>query len=186
MATYEHNALQQYKDSSNNMHVIYPVTKAECIADPQNLSVGNANTVGGKAASDFANSSHTHKKSEITDFPTSMTPTAHTHTKSQITDFPTSLPASDVYSWAKASAKPSYSWSEITSKPTSFTPASHNQGAHTITAGTFAGKVRANETAQASLSDAQCRDIMIIPKADTPTEGATSYYPKGTIVFVRK
>ena len=26
-------------------------------------------------------------------------------------------PASDVYSWAKASSKPSYSWSEITSKP---------------------------------------------------------------------
>ena len=34
-------------------------------------------------------------------------------------------PASDVYSWAKASTKPSYSWSEITSKPSSFTPASH-------------------------------------------------------------
>jgi hypothetical protein len=32
-------------------------------------------------------------------------------------------PASDVYSWAKASSKPSYSWSEITSKPTSM-PAS--------------------------------------------------------------
>lgn len=30
---------------------------------------------------------------------------------------PSSLPASDVYSWAKASSKPSYSWSEITSKP---------------------------------------------------------------------
>lgn len=29
-----------------------------------------------------------------------------------------SRPASDVYSWAKASSKPSYSWSEITSKPT--------------------------------------------------------------------
>lgn len=28
-----------------------------------------------------------------------------------------SMPASDVYSWAKASSKPSYSWSEITSKP---------------------------------------------------------------------
>lgn len=126
MATYEHNALQQYKDSSNNMHVIYPVTKAECIADPQNLSVGNANTVGGKDASAFANSSHT-------------------HTKSQITDFPSSLPASDVYSWAKASSKPSYSWSEITSKPTSFTPASHNQAANTVTAGTFAGQVVAPE-----------------------------------------
>ena len=49
----------------------------------------------------------------------------HTHTKSQITDFPTSLPASDVYAWAKASSKPSYSWDEITSKPSTFTPASH-------------------------------------------------------------
>ena len=29
-------------------------------------------------------------------------------------------PASDVYSWAKASSKPSYAWSEITSKPCSF------------------------------------------------------------------
>lgn len=28
-----------------------------------------------------------------------------------------SAPASDVYSWAKASSKPSYSWNEITSKP---------------------------------------------------------------------
>lgn len=51
---------------------------------------------------------------------------SHNHTKSQITDFPTSMPASDVYSWAKASSKPSYSWSEITNKPSTFTPASHN------------------------------------------------------------
>ena len=50
---------------------------------------------------------------------------SHTHTKSQITDFPSSMPASDVYAWAKASAKPSYSWSEITGKPSTFTPASH-------------------------------------------------------------
>lgn len=58
-------------------------------------------------------SSHTHSKSDITDFPTSMPPTAHTHTKSQITDFPTSMPASDVYAWAKASNKPSYTASEV-------------------------------------------------------------------------
>lgn len=32
--------------------------------------------------------------------------------------YPTTLPASDVYSWAKASVKPSYSFSEIGSKPT--------------------------------------------------------------------
>ena len=59
-----------------------------------------------------ANGTHTHTKSQITDFPTSMTPTTHTHTKSQITDFPTTM-----------------------------TPAAHNQAASTITAGTFAGQV---------------------------------------------
>lgn len=37
----------------------------------------------------------------------------HSHTKSQITDFPTSMPASDVYSWAKAATKPTYTASEI-------------------------------------------------------------------------
>lgn len=38
---------------------------------------------------------------------------SHTHTKAQITDFPTSMPASDVYAWAKAPAKPSYSKAEV-------------------------------------------------------------------------
>ena len=40
-------------------------------------------------------------------------PKAHTHKKTDITDFPTSLPASDVYGWAKASSKPSYTKSEV-------------------------------------------------------------------------
>ena len=57
--------------------------------------------------------------------PSTFTPSSHTHTKSQITDFPSSMPASDVYEWAKAPSKPSYSWSEITSKPSTFTPSSH-------------------------------------------------------------
>lgn len=38
---------------------------------------------------------------------------SHTHTKSQITDFPSSMPASDVYAWAKAATKPSYTHNEI-------------------------------------------------------------------------
>ena len=33
--------------------------------------------------------------------------------KSKISDFPSSMPASDVYSWAKAASKPSYNFSEI-------------------------------------------------------------------------
>lgn len=55
---------------------------------------------------------------EVTGKPTTFPPSSHTHTKSQITNFPTSMPASDVYSWAKQAQKPAYSWSEISSKPT--------------------------------------------------------------------
>lgn len=40
-------------------------------------------------------------------------PASHKHTKSQITDFPTSMPASDVYAWAKAATKPSYTKAEV-------------------------------------------------------------------------
>lgn len=40
-------------------------------------------------------------------------PKGHKHTKSEITDFPTSMPASDVYSWAKAASKPTYTASEV-------------------------------------------------------------------------
>lgn len=37
----------------------------------------------------------------------------HKHGKADITDFPTSMPASDVYPWAKAATKPSYTKAEI-------------------------------------------------------------------------
>lgn len=45
----------------------------------------------------------------------------HTHTKSDIADFPTSMPASDVYPWAKAPAKPTYTASEVGASPLSHT-----------------------------------------------------------------
>lgn len=38
---------------------------------------------------------------------------SHTHTKAQITEFPTSMPASDVYAWAKAATKPTYTKGEV-------------------------------------------------------------------------
>lgn len=52
-----------------------------------------------------------------------------------------SRPASDVYSWAKASSKPSYSWSEITSKPSTFTPASHTHAYIPLSGGTITGTI---------------------------------------------
>lgn len=72
-------------------------------------AVPNTRKVNGKALS--ADISLTH--SDV-----GAAAASHTHTKSQITDFPTSMPASDVYSWAKQAQKPAYSWSEISSKPT--------------------------------------------------------------------
>jgi hypothetical protein len=63
--------------------------------------------------------------------PSTFTPSSHTHTKSQITDFPSSMPASDVYAWAKASSKPSYSYSEVGAAAASHT--------HTTLQGTYTG-----------------------------------------------
>lgn len=73
--------------------------------------------VSGKPSS-FTPASHTHDdryytESEINTKLNAKANSSHTHTKSQITDFPTSMPASDVYSWAKQSSKPSYTISEV-------------------------------------------------------------------------
>lgn len=64
-----------------------------------------------------------------------------TLTKSKISDFPTSMPASDVYAWAKASTKPSYSWGEITGKPSTFTPSSHTHNYLPLSGGTMTGTI---------------------------------------------
>lgn len=71
--------------------------------------------------------------SSLTGKPSSFPPSSHTHNKAQITDFPTSMPASDVAAWAKASAKPAYSWTEIGSKPSTFPPAAHTHTKSQIT-----------------------------------------------------
>lgn len=47
---------------------------------------------------------------------------------SNVSGRPSSLPASDVYAWAKASTKPSYSWSEISSRPTKVSQFTNDNG----------------------------------------------------------
>ena len=92
---------------------------------------------------------------------------SHTHTKSQITDFPTSLPASDVYAWAKANTKPSYSWNEITGKPSSFTAASHTHTKSQITDFPFSLKnptsltIQGNGTALATYDGSAAKTVNI-------------------------
>lgn len=86
------------------------------------LSANSTNPVQNKviksALDGKSNIGHTHDdryytESEINTKLNAKANSSHTHTKSQITDFPTSMPASDVYSWAKQSSKPSYTISEV-------------------------------------------------------------------------
>lgn len=84
---------------------------------------------GGTGATDAATA---RTKLGITPANIGAAPTTHNHTKSEITDFPTSMPASDVYSWAKAASKPTYTASEVGAAA-----ASHNHSASNITSGTL-------------------------------------------------
>lgn len=49
----------------------------------------------------------------ITEVSNAKADKSHKHKKADISDFPSSMPASDVYAWAKASTKPSYTKSEV-------------------------------------------------------------------------
>lgn len=101
MANVEKSGTMKYKDKSGNMTTMYPKTK---VANVEGLST------------------ELDKKAPLT----------HTHTKSQISDFPTSMPASDVKAWAKAATKPSYTASEVGAAPTS-----HSHSAATTSAAGF-------------------------------------------------
>lgn len=82
---------------------------------------------------EFFTEGHKPAWSDVTGKPSTFVPAAHSHTKSQISDFPSSMPASDVAAWAKAAAKPSYGWTEITGKPSTFAPSTHSHPKSQIT-----------------------------------------------------
>ena len=71
-------------------------------------------------------------------------------------------PASDVYAWAKASSKPSYSWSEITGKPSTFTPSGHSHN--------YAGSSSAGGAANSAN-----RIVVIDTRNDNPAPNSSSY-----------
>lgn len=69
---------------------------------------------------------------------------SHKHKKSDITDFPSSMPASDVYAWAKKAQKPSYTPAEVGAAPAShnhdsaYAVKNHNHGGVYQPAGNYA------------------------------------------------
>ena len=83
-----------------------------------------------------------------TSFSVSYGSTAGTACQGNDSRLSNSRPASDVYSWAKASTKPTYTWSEITSKPDTFytlpTASSSTLGGVKIQSGDMKGTTNTN------------------------------------------
>lgn len=77
------------------------------------LSQSSTNAVQNKAITNTLASFVSSLSGTFAEELTKKSDVGHTHTKSEITDFPTSLPASDVPSWAKASTKPTYTATEV-------------------------------------------------------------------------
>ena len=86
------------------------------------LSANSMNPVQNKviksALDGKSNTGHTHDdryytETEVNTKLDGKSNTGHKHVKADITDFPTSMPASDVYAWAKAASKPSYTIGEV-------------------------------------------------------------------------
>lgn len=80
---------------------------------PGALKNPNALTISLNGTSQGAYDGSAAKSINITASSVGAAASTHTHSKSQITDFPTSMPASDVHVWAKAASKPSYTIGEV-------------------------------------------------------------------------
>lgn len=82
---------------------------------------------------------------------------------------PSSMPASDVYAWAKASSKPSYSWSEISDRPS--IPSIGN-GTVTITQnGATKGSFTLNQSGNATIALTDNNTVYSLPAATSSTLG---------------
>ncbi len=139
----------------------------------------NANgnlTDSGKKASDFTYTNGTGLNLSNNQFAVKYGSTAGTACQGNDSRLSDSRPASDVYPWAKAASKPTYTASDVGAAA-----ASHSQAASTITAGTFAGRVQANASAAATLGNAQVRDVYAGTSDMTP---GSSNLATGSIYLV--
>lgn len=102
-----------YIDTTNNLTYYWDNTSKTYKA----LDVQTWDNLSGKPST-FPPSTHNHDdryytETEINSKLAGKANSSHTHKKTDITDFPTSMPASDVKAWAKADTKPTYTKSEV-------------------------------------------------------------------------
>ena len=103
------------------------------------------------------------------------TPLAHTHKKADISDFPTSMPASDVSAWAKAASKPSYTASEVGASPSNHNHAGTYEPAFTKNSA-FNKNFGSEEETVCEGNDARLSDTRV-PKAHTHKVSDISDFP---------
>ena len=90
MAVIEQNGLLSYIDAAGNTYILYPVTKLDNVDGAEDLlktvaqELTEAQKTQARGNIGAAPSSHSHTKSDISDF-------SHSHTKSDISDFPSSM-----------------------------------------------------------------------------------------------
>lgn len=133
------------------------------------MNNSDATTLGGLTADDWqakidakADSSHTHTKAQV-----GLENVDNTADANKSVNYANSAGSANAVAWGNVSGKPStftpathsHTKSQISDFPTTMTPSSHNQGASTITAGTLAGKILANATSSATVTDKQIRNI---------------------------
>ena len=147
------------------------VIDASFVADSTNPVQSKVvkSALDGKSDTGHTHDDRYYTESEINTKLNAKANSSHTHTKSQITDFPTSMPASDVSAWAKASSKPSYSWSEISNKPS--IPSVGN-GTITITQnGATKGTFTLNQSGNATIALTDNNTVYSLPAATSSTLG---------------
>ena len=147
------------------------VVDSDFIADSTNPVQSNVikSALDGKSNTGHTHDDRYYTESEINTKLNAKANSSHTHTKSQITDFPTSMPASDVYSWAKASSKPSYSWSEISDRPT--IPSVGNGTVIITQNGATKGSFTLNQSGNATIALTDNNTVYSLPAATSSTLG---------------
>ena len=140
---------------------------------------------GKQASGSYAPSSHTHTKSQITDFPTSMkNPNAITislngvsqgaydgSAKKSINITPASIGAQVAGSYAAASH--THGWDTISGKPSTFTPSGHNQASSTINV--LTGYTKPTSTSAISATDSLNAALGKLEKALDGKQASGSY-----------
>lgn len=79
----------------------------------KHITLEERNAWNNKSAEGHLHDDRYYTESEVDSKLTGKAPATHSHTKSEIIDFPTSLPASDVPDWAKQTSKPSYTADDV-------------------------------------------------------------------------